>query len=37
MALEVGVDLGCVTLGRKVLVVPLLSWYNHVFDLQDPK
>jgi hypothetical protein len=37
MALEVGVDLGPVACGPQVLVVPLLSWYNHAFDVQDPR
>lgn len=37
MADAAGVDVGPVEVAPGLLVVPLLSWYNTAFDVQDPR
>jgi hypothetical protein len=37
MCKDLGIDTGPVALGHQLLIVPLLSWYNHHFDTQDPR
>lgn len=37
MADAAGVDVGPVEVQPGLLIVPLLSWYNCAFDLQDPR